>query len=120
MLPIETVRGPVGSADLGITLMHEHIFAKHPELEQNYPSPEWDEEAMITRARDGLEELAALGVTTLVDLTVMGLGRHIPRIQCVAEGLDIDTDAIARNLGVNADDADIGESVALVATLLED
>ena len=69
--------------------MHEHIFAKHPELEQNYPSPEWDEEAMITRARDGLEELAALGVTTLVDLTVMGLGRHIPRIQCVAEGLDI-------------------------------
>lgn len=82
---VETVRGPLDTKDLGWTLMHEHIFVKNPELEQNYPNPEWDEEAMRSIALSGFQALADRGISTLVDLTVMGLGRSIPRIQRVAE-----------------------------------
>lgn len=84
MTQVETVRGPVQGADLGVTLMHEHIFVKNPELEHNYPSPEWDEEAMLATALEGLQALVERGISTLVDLTVMGLGRNIQRIQQVA------------------------------------
>ena len=78
MSQVNTVRGPVGGADLGRTLMHEHIFVLSPEIEK--PSAEWDESAEQARAVGKLRELKAAGIDTLVDLTVVGLGRYIPRI----------------------------------------
>lgn len=89
MSQVETVRGPVDAGSLGATLMHEHIFVKNPELEQNYPNPEWDEEQALLVARDGMAALKERGISTLVDLTVMGLGRFIPRIQRLAETVDV-------------------------------
>jgi phosphotriesterase-related protein len=86
---VETVRGPLEASELGWTLMHEHIFVKNPELEHNYPSPEWDEEAMHATAVAGLQALHDRGVKTLVDLTVMGLGRSIQRIRRVAEATPV-------------------------------
>lgn len=89
MTTVETMRGPIDTNDLGWTLMHEHIFVKNPELEENYPNPEWDEEGMFDIAVAGFQALADRGITTLVDLTVMGLGRSIPRIQRVAEATSL-------------------------------
>jgi phosphotriesterase-related protein len=85
---IETVKGPISTEQLGVTLMHEHIFVRNLELEANYPAPEWDEEAFIQRARDGLQALMARGIRSLVDLTVVGLGRDIHPIIRIADGLD--------------------------------
>src|SRR5437899_442804 len=34
---VNTVRGPIAAADLGVTLMHEHIFVLSTEIMQNYP-----------------------------------------------------------------------------------
>ncbi|RVX39202.1 phosphotriesterase-related protein [Nonomuraea polychroma] len=81
----ETVRGPV--ADLGATLMHEHVFGLSPEILWNWPDiPEgWDLETRAREAADKLEALKAEGIDTIVDLTVVGLGRHIPSVQRVAE-----------------------------------
>lgn len=89
MTTVETVRGPVESSELGVTLTHEHIFTKNPEIEQNYPHPEWDEEQCVQRAGDGLNSLYEKGIRTVVDLTVPGLGRYIPRIQRVAEAVKV-------------------------------
>lgn len=89
MTNVETVRGPIQPKDLGWTLMHEHIFVKNPELEGNFPNPEWDEERMYSLALDGMQSLLDRGITTIVDLTVMGLGRNIQRIQRVAQATDI-------------------------------
>jgi phosphotriesterase-related protein len=86
MSQVETVRGPVDAGQLGATLMHEHLYVKNPELEQDYPNPEWDEAAMVKVAQEGLEALHDKGISTVVDLTVLGLGRFIPRIQQVAAG----------------------------------
>jgi phosphotriesterase-related protein len=85
---VETVRGPIPVAALGVTLMHEHVFVLTTDVQQNYPD-EWDEEAQIGDAVARLAELRSLGVDTIVDPTVVGLGRYIPRIMRVNEQVDL-------------------------------
>lgn len=80
---IETVRGPVDTSQLGVTLMHEHIFVLSPEIQQNYPG-QWNEDERMADAVAKLNALKSRGVDTLVDATVVGLGRDIPRIQRIA------------------------------------
>ncbi|HEY7489010.1 MAG TPA: phosphotriesterase-related protein [Streptosporangiaceae bacterium] len=89
MTPVETLRGPVG--ELGATLMHEHIFGLSPEILWNWPDiPEgWDLETRAAEAAAKLNELKAAGVDTIVDLTVLGLGRYVPAVQRVAEQTDV-------------------------------
>jgi phosphotriesterase-related protein len=80
---VATVRGDIGPDALGMTLMHEHVFVVNPDVVANFDTG-WDEEAAVAEAVARLEELHAAGVDTIVDLTVVGLGRDIPRIQRVA------------------------------------
>lgn len=82
---VQTFRGPVATGDLGTTLIHEHVFVGHQELDLNVPHPEWDEDVFVATAVAGLEELWELGVRTVVDLTVLGLGRDAARVARVAE-----------------------------------
>ena len=49
----------------------------------------WDEEARVADAIERLNDLHAVGVDTIVDLTVIGLGRYIPRIQRIAAATDL-------------------------------
>jgi phosphotriesterase-related protein len=65
--------------------MHEHIFVLNTEIIQTYPEVLGDEDRRVADAADRLNQLAAQGVGTIVDLTVLGQGRFIPRIQRVAE-----------------------------------
>jgi phosphotriesterase-related protein len=83
MTSVNTVGGTIESSQLGATLMHEHVFVLSPEIEKT--AAEWDEEAAQATAVQRLQELADSGVDTIVDLTVIGLGRFIPRIQAVAD-----------------------------------
>ena len=85
MAEVQTVRGPVDSAALGRTYMHEHVFVLTADVQQNYPEEWGDEEARIADAAAKLGALAAQGVRTIVDPTVIGLGRYLPRIVRVAE-----------------------------------
>jgi phosphotriesterase-related protein len=84
---VETIRGPVDSADLGRTYMHEHVFVLDADVQQNYPSEWGSEDERVEDAVVKLKELAAQGIRTIVDPTVIGLGRYIPRIQRIAEQL---------------------------------
>jgi len=88
MSQIATIRGPKDTAELGETLMHEHVFVLSPEIQQNYPG-DWDEEERVADAVAKLRALREVGVRTIVDLTVIGLGRYIPRIQRVNEQVDM-------------------------------
>src|ERR1700730_12568616 len=85
MPSIQTVRGAIDSAQLGVTLMHEHIFVLSTEIMQNYPETWGDEEKRIDEAVARLNELSSHGIKSVVDLTVVGLGRYIPLIQRVAQ-----------------------------------
>lgn len=88
MPQVETLRGPVDTSTLGFTLMHEHVFVLSQGVPENFPTV-WDEEAEIAAARDRLQELAAIGVQTFVDLTVLGIGRNIPRVLRATEGVPL-------------------------------
>jgi phosphotriesterase-related protein len=85
MSQVPTVRGPVEVADLGPTYMHEHIFNFTADVQQNYPAEWGSDEDRTTDAVTQLRALAAQGVRTIVDLTVVGLGRYLPRIQRIAD-----------------------------------
>ena len=90
MATVETVKGPVAVEDLGPTLMHEHVFVMSTEHVQNYGEGSWwDEEAQVANAVVRLNELSATGIRTIVDPTVWGLGRYIPRIQRIAAQVDL-------------------------------
>ncbi|MFB4276954.1 MULTISPECIES: phosphotriesterase family protein [unclassified Nonomuraea] len=93
MPTVETLRGPVDVDELGQTLMHEHVFVVATEHLENYGKGAWwDEEHRVADAVTKLDAVTAKGVRTIVDPTVWGLGRHIPRVQRVAEqvpGLNI-------------------------------
>ena len=88
MAQVNTIRGPVDSSQLGPTLMHEHVFVLQPDLLQNYPDP-WNEEERVGDAIEKLRRLTDLGIRTIVDPTVVGLGRYIPRLQRINDEVDI-------------------------------
>ena len=88
MVAVPTVTGSVDSADLGRVLAHEHIFVVGEEYRQNYQS-DWDEETKVAEAVADLGELPGLGIDTILDPTVIGLGRYLPRVQRVAEQVDL-------------------------------
>ncbi len=93
MSTVETVRGAIDPADLGPTLLHEHIFVMEPEALQNYAhvwgESYWDEEVRVADAIAKLRAVRDAGIMTIVDPTAPGLGRNIARIQRVAAEVDL-------------------------------
>jgi phosphotriesterase-related protein len=93
MTLVETVRGPLEASRLGPTLMHEHVFVLEPEALQNYGhlwgASYWDEEPRIADAIEKLRALRKAGIETIVDPTVPGLGRYVPRIQRVCAEVEL-------------------------------
>lgn len=90
MTVVDTVRGEVAPADLGKVLMHEHIFVLSPEFVANYPEHDgFDERVHVPEAIEKLRALKAAGIDTIVDPTVIGLGRYIPRVQEIAAEVDL-------------------------------
>ena len=85
MPTVETVRGPVDTADLGFTLPHEHIISGAHSVRINWPHT-FDRNAEVAWALEKLEEAYDQGVRTLVDLTTFDLGRDVALIREIAEG----------------------------------
>jgi len=80
---VASVLGPVETTALGRTLMHEHVFVLSTEILQNYGGDWWDEEQRVADGVEKLKALAGRGIRTIVDPTVIGLGRYIPRVQII-------------------------------------
>jgi phosphotriesterase-related protein len=93
MPTVETVRGPVELDRLGPTLMHEHVFVLNPEALENYGhvwgERYWNEEVRVADAIAKLRRLRDGGIETLVDPTVLGLGRNVRRLQRVNAEVDL-------------------------------
>ena len=87
---IQTVRGPVPAADLGVTLMHEHIVTdlRAPAERQ---SGDYDPDDAFSTARPFLEALRAAGCQTLVEPTPIHIGRDAATLQrlSAATGVNI-------------------------------
>jgi phosphotriesterase-related protein len=75
MATVNSVLGPLDSADLGYTLMHEHVMVAAAGVYRDYPEllgPDGLERVVgsLTAARDA-------GIETLVDATTLDLGRDV-------------------------------------------
>jgi phosphotriesterase-related protein len=82
MTSVHTVTGETDVSRLGRTLMHEHIFSFHSDMGGDYP---WnEEEVFVAQAVDKLRRLKSAGFHTVVDLTVIGLGRNVRRVARVS------------------------------------
>jgi phosphotriesterase-related protein len=88
MAEVQTIRGAVDTAALGRVLVHEHVFLMNTEYTLNY-RPDFFEDATLTAAAARLNALKATGIDTIIDLTVLGLGRHVPNLAKVAQLTDL-------------------------------
>ena len=78
----------IDSSRLGRVLVHEHIFLMNAEYTLNY-RPDFFDAATITNAAARLNELKASGIDTIIDLTVLGLGRYAPHLEKVGALTDL-------------------------------
>ena len=80
---VETATGPLATAELGPTLMHEHIVTRSPGVQENWPHL-WDRAAILALAEKKMADLHARGIRAIVDLTTVDLGRDLDLIVQVA------------------------------------
>src|SRR5262245_39770966 len=83
MTTVETALGSLPTAQLGPTLMHEHIVTRSPGVHENWPHL-FDRSAVLALAERKMADLYARGIRTIVDLTTVDLGRDIDLIVDVA------------------------------------
>jgi len=87
MTTVPTSAGDIDIADLGVVLMHEHVFIRTESLQWGWPGfGGWDEQAEVAAARERLGQLKRAGVDTILDMTVPGLGRDPALVVLAAAG----------------------------------
>lgn len=75
MATINSVLGPIDTANLGFTLMHEHIIVAPAGVFGDYP--ELLGTNLMGRVVDGLKKAKEGGIDTIIDATTLDLGRNI-------------------------------------------
>jgi phosphotriesterase-related protein len=74
MAIVQTVLGPVDTADLGPTLVHEHVYLTFPGAHLD-PADDFDKSRCIETAVERLQQTAGHGIKTWVDPCPIDLGR---------------------------------------------
>jgi phosphotriesterase-related protein len=77
MATVNSVRGPLDTAELGFTLTHEHVVTASAGILQTYPELYGDFDRLTEQAAATLTEAREGGIQTIVDLTTLDLGRNI-------------------------------------------
>lgn len=88
MATIPCVGGTLDSAALGFTLMHEHLRVRSDAVALQWPHL-YDEAGELADAVAQVRAAQARGVVTIVDPTVLGLGRDVRFMQRVVDATGI-------------------------------
>ncbi|HEY7835118.1 MAG TPA: hypothetical protein VIG30_16195, partial [Ktedonobacterales bacterium] len=88
MAIIPCVGGTVDTADLGFTLIHEHLRVRSEAVAAQWPHL-YDDARELAAAIAQVRAAQARGVATIVDPTVLGLGRDIAFMQRVVDATGI-------------------------------
>jgi phosphotriesterase-related protein len=83
MSRVSSVSGPIDTAGLGFTLMHEHVFVLSEGVYSSFPHL-WERETRVRQAIEALREATEHGVKTIVDLSVLGLARDVAMVREIA------------------------------------
>jgi phosphotriesterase-related protein len=84
MPTIPSATGPLDTAALGVTLMHEHVIVRSAGMYENWPHL-FNRAEAVARSVDTLAEAKAHGIDTIVDLTTTDLGRDVAFVAEVAQ-----------------------------------
>ncbi len=76
MLTVNSVLGPIETADLGFTLPHEHVVVSSAGIQHVYPEF-IERRAIIERGISDLKQAFVEGLRTIVDVTTFDLGRDV-------------------------------------------
>ena len=83
MVTINSVLGPMDTADLGFTLSHEHVIVTSAGIQYVYPEF-IDRDGTIERGIASLSEAHGEGLRTIIDVTTLDLGRDIRLLEQVS------------------------------------
>ena len=72
------VKGPLPARDMGLTLIHEHVFLDWTGADSIRPD-RWDNDAAVRRILPYLRDMQAQGVKTMLECTPNYIGRN-PRL----------------------------------------
>lgn len=82
---VNTVEGRRDAAELGRTLIHEHVLVGFPGWFMDARQPPFKRAEAISRAVDAFQQLHAHGVRTVIDPCPMDLGRDVEFIAEVSQ-----------------------------------
>ncbi|HEY7983974.1 MAG TPA: hypothetical protein VID73_07400 [Ktedonobacterales bacterium] len=88
MAVVRTVAGPLDTAKLGFTLIHEHLRVRSEAVAEQWPHL-YDAADERERAIAQVREAQHYGVATIADPTVMGAGRDVRLMQAVVAATGI-------------------------------
>ena len=83
MATINSVLGPMDTADLGFTLSHEHVIVTSAGIQYVYPEF-IDRDGTIERGIASLSEAYSEGLRTIIDVSTIDLGRDIRLLEEVS------------------------------------
>ena len=83
-MAIQGIFGPIDPAELGQTLIHEHLTCADWSMRMNFGGKFFDFDQVAAMAEGQLNKAKALGVRTVVDGTPINLGRDIHLIREVS------------------------------------
>jgi phosphotriesterase-related protein len=85
---VETVQGPVDAADLGLTLVHEHVRFRDEAVAAEWPN-RYDEQLELDAALVAVNAAKDRGVQSIVDPTAMFGGRDVGFMKRVADATGV-------------------------------
>jgi phosphotriesterase-related protein len=74
---VQSVLGPIDAAQLGLTLVHEHVVTSSPGILRSWPKLYGGMDRLVGLAVEVLTEAKTSGVDTIVDATPFDLGRDV-------------------------------------------
>ncbi|MBW2267440.1 MAG: phosphotriesterase-related protein [Deltaproteobacteria bacterium] len=75
---VQTVTGTVAPAELGATLIHEHVVTGMPGWDTDSVAPGWRKNEMMQVAKDKVAEMQGAGIKAMVDPCPADLARDLP------------------------------------------
>lgn len=101
---INTVLGPMPAAELGKTLVHEHVLIGMPGWFMDARQPAYNRREAVERAVDAFQELHGHGVKSVIDPCPMDLGRDVELMAEVSQKSGINlicaTGAYVEDMGI--------------------
>ena len=88
MSTVNTALGEIGTAEMGFTLCHEHFIISSAGIQQTYPELIGRDRA-VSESVERLNEAKAEGVSTVIDLTTMDLGRDVQALKAISEATGV-------------------------------